>query len=211
MLRAWLIIVLSLGGSACSAPPPRVDSRVGSVAADAVTVFVVKRSWHIDLGFVASDLHPPLAALRAGLPQARYLLFGFGDRHYLLAHGGSSSRLSGSLLPGAGLVLLTGLAQSPQSAFGAANVVRLPLSPMQARQLESFVWSTLVSAGGEVHALAAGPYADSFYFAAAPRYSLLHTCNTWAAEGLQAAGLPVSSRGVELAGQLWRQVQRLQR
>jgi Protein of unknown function (DUF2459) len=56
---------------------------------------------------------------------------------------------------------------------------------------------------------APGPYPGSGYFNAVPRYSAFHTCNTWAAEALKAAGLPVRSRGVALAGQLWRQSRRL--
>ena len=52
-----------------------------------------------------------------------------------------------------------------------------------------------------------GPYEGSAYLRASERYSALHTCNTWAAELLQASGLPVHSHGVLFAGQLWRQVQ----
>jgi hypothetical protein len=44
---------------------------------------------------------------------------------------------------------------------------------------------------------------------AVPRYSALYTCNTWAADTLRSAGLPVRSTMTLLAGQLWRQVTRL--
>ena len=63
----------------------------------------------------------------------------------------------------------------------------------------------------DVVSYGAGPYEGSLYLAARPRYSALHTCNTWAAETLQAAGLPVRSRGVVFAGQLWRRVSKLPR
>jgi hypothetical protein len=56
-----------------------------------------------------------------------------------------------------------------------------------------------------------GPYEGSLYFSAIPQYSAFHTCNTWAAEGLSAAGLPVESAGVVFAGQLWGQVRRLEK
>jgi hypothetical protein len=51
---------------------------------------------------------------------------------------------------------------------------------------------------------------SSLFFAAAPKYSAVHTCNTWAAEALRAAGLPIHSRGVVFASQLWSQIRRIE-
>jgi uncharacterized protein (TIGR02117 family) len=189
-------------------------SQRGAVASSvdpgpSVTVYVIKRSWHTDIGFDADDLHPPLASLRAGFPKAHYLLFGFGDKHYLVTHANSLDRLVGALWPGEGLVLLTGLEATPEAAFGAKEVVRLTVSATQAQALEHFVWQTLVTDGGAAKLLAPGPYDGSFYYASSVRYSGLHTCNTWTAEGLKAAGLPIHTFGVELSGQVWRQVQRI--
>jgi len=59
----------------------------------------------------------------------------------------------------------------------------------------------------------AGPHAVgsySAYYESIQHYSALHTCNTWAAEALQSANLPVSSSGVEFSSQLWQQVRKLQ-
>jgi hypothetical protein len=56
---------------------------------------------------------------------------------------------------------------------------------------------------------APGPYQGSLYFEALLRYSGLHTCNTWAAEGLAAAQLPSHRRFVVLAEQLWSQAKKL--
>ena len=174
-----------------------------------VVIFVVKRSWHTDIGFNAADLHWPLASVRKGLPDARYLLFGFGDKHYLLSRGGSSGRLLGAVLPGEGVILLTGLEATPEEAFGANEVVRLSVDATQAGRLEEFIWKTLASRNAEPESLGPGPYEGSVYYASVTRYSGLHTCNTWTAEGLRAAGLPVDSFGVVFSGQVWRQVRRL--
>jgi len=172
-------------------------------------IFVVKRSWHTDIGLRTTDLHPPLASLQQALPQARYLLFGFGDRHYLLTHGASSGRLLGALWPGDGLVLVTGLEATPEQAFGPEEVVRINVTAAQAQDLEAFVWGTLATDNGTAALLGPGPYEGSFYYSSKVRYSALHTCNTWTAEGLHAAELPVRSSGVAFSGQLWRQVKRL--
>ena len=174
-----------------------------------VTIYVIKRSWHTDIGFDVADLHPPLATLRAALPEAHYLLFGFGDKHYLLSRANSFEGMVGAIWPGEGLVLMTGVAGMPEQAFGVAGVTRLRVSAAQAEKLEEFVWNTLVTHDGIATALAPGPYDESLYYESTLRYSGLHTCNTWTAEGLRSAGLPVHSFGVEFSWQVWPQVRRL--
>jgi uncharacterized protein (TIGR02117 family) len=175
------------------------------------SVYVVKRAWHTDIGFAAKDLDLPLASLLATYPDAQYLLFGFGDRQYLIAKGPGGVRLLKALWPGPGVLLVTGLRAAPQSAFGDSNVVSVRMPAAQARRIQAFVWNSLSRDGGAVKPLLAGPYAGSLYYPSPQRYSLLHTCNTWVAQALASAGLPVRSAGVELTGQLWHQLHLLPR
>jgi hypothetical protein len=194
---------------------PPADARLGAQAGPTVdagppvTIYVIKRSWHTDIGFDAADLHSPLATLCLALPEAHYLLFGFGDKHYLMTRANSFQGMVGAVWPGDGLVLVTGLEDTPEQAFGVSGVVRLRVSAAQARRLEEYVWNTLTTENGVATALAPGPYEGSLYYGSTLRYSGLHTCNTWTAAGLQTAGLPIRSFGVEFSGQVWRQVRRL--
>jgi Protein of unknown function (DUF2459) len=197
---------------ACSAASPRLAERQPASSPDAsAVIYIVKRAWHVDIGFATADLQPPLASLRADFPAARYLLFGFGDRRYLLDKDRGLGGMLAALWPGAGLVLATGLTGSTQAAFGEDNVIEVPVSAAQARQAQLFVWHSLSTDGGAVAPLRAGPYEGSLYYAASESYSAWHTCNTWAAEALRAANLPIDSFGVALSGQLWIQAQRLDR
>jgi hypothetical protein len=59
-----------------------------------MVVYVVRRRWHIDIGFAAGDLSPPLASLSSRLPGARYLVFGFGDGQFLMNKDQASRRSS---------------------------------------------------------------------------------------------------------------------
>jgi hypothetical protein len=143
-------------------------------------------------------------------PGVRFLFFGFGDRHYLLAKEQSFPAMLAALWPGPGMMLVTGLSATPHEAFGAAQVIVLAVTPDQLQAAQRFVWDSLAKdqdASPGPHAK--GPYQGSLYFSATMRYSAAHTCNTWAAEALHAASLPVRSRGVVFAGQLWSQAQRL--
>jgi hypothetical protein len=187
---------------ACSGAPTRSPD-------SSSIIYVIKRSWHVDIGFATADLQPPLASLRTDFANSRYLLFGFGDRHYLLDKDRGLGGMLAALWPGAGLMLVTGLDDSMQAAFGEDNVIAIPVSEAQARMAQQFVWRSLSTDRGSVAPLRAGPYEGSLYYAASIGYSGWHTCNTWAAEGLRAAGLPVHSFGVAFAGQLWIQARRL--
>lgn len=172
-------------------------------------VWVARRGWHIDLGLAVDGLSGPLTSVAAHFPAARFIFFGFGDRRYLTAKRHRASTLAAALWPGAGLTLVTAVEGPPQQAFGEQHALALTLNENQMRSLQDFIWGTFATTKGAAHVIEPGPYEGSLYFEALPRYSGLHTCNTWAAEGLAAAHLPIHPRFVVLAGQLWSQAKKL--
>jgi len=210
-----------------SAPSMRDPARGG-------VIYIARRGWHIDVGFDAADLKPPLDSLLPEFPGVRYLFFGFGDAHYLLAKHRNAPLLLAALWPGRGMLLATGLESSPDQAFGAAHVIALNVTRAQLQAAEDFVARSfgagagagtvagigtdgtgagagIDAAGARIRPYARGPYDGSWYYDTGHRYSALHTCNTWAAEVLKAGGLRVHSVGVVFAGQLWSQARRLAR
>jgi hypothetical protein len=204
--RYSLAALLGLGSvaGACPVANARADP-------DHSTIYVARRGWHIDIGIAAPDLSPPLSQASAPLPGSRYIFFGFADRHYLLAKNHDGPVLLSALFPGAGIVLTTGLANSPMEAFGATHVITLNVPQTQMRALQSFIWRSLRTEDDVLKVYRQGPYADSVYFLAAQKYSAFHTCNTWGAEALRAAGFRVHTAGIIFAGQLWVQARRLRR
>ena len=180
-------------------------------AAGEPTVLVARRGWHIDVGLAVENLSPPLASLAAHLPDAKYTFFGFADKHYLLAPKRNAPVLLSALWPGAGIILATGLPNSPREAFGENHVIALQLDEANLAALQSFIWKSLRTNGANVDIYQHGPYEGSAYFLASQKYSAFHTCNTWGAEALQAAGFRVHTHGVLFAGQLWVQARRLKR
>lgn len=195
-LSAWAQEVRAPEAPSTGDAPPRSE-----------TILVVRRGWHVDVGFPAEQISAPLDAVAQKFPGARYVFFGFGDRHYLLSQHHGLATL-GALWPGAAVILVTALKATPGEAFGASAVVELHVTDTQLRAAQAFIWKSLAH-GDEVYA--PGPYDGSLYFSATARYSGLHTCNTWVAESLRAAGLPVRSRAVIFAGQIWSQSLKLER
>ena len=175
-------------------------------------LYVVKREWHVDVGIALADAQPLLQPVATAFPASRYLLFGFGDRRYLLQ--GGAGNMAAALWGGAGLVLVTSVGlQQPEQVFGPDNVVRVALTPGQMSDLQGFIGRSFAWRDGAIVPVLPGAHAVgsySAYYESVERYSALHTCNTWAAEALKSANLPVSSSGVEFAWQLWEQVRRLE-
>jgi hypothetical protein len=205
--RAPVLALLLL--QACSGmPQPQPDD--GTVRAGPPRIiYVARRSWHIDVGFSTADLEPPLASVAADFPSSRYLFFGFGDRHYLVAKHKNFPGLLAALWPSAAVVLTTGFGALPEEAFGTGRVIRLSVTPAQMRAAQRFMRGSILEDNGAPVIYAMGGSEGSLFFGSVPKYSAVHTCNTWAAEVLQAAGLPVHSVGVVFAAQLWSQVRRI--
>jgi uncharacterized protein (TIGR02117 family) len=195
---------------ACSSIAQRPADVVASRADSQTVIYVARRGWHIDIGFSTSDIEVPLASLGAQFTAAQYLFFGFGDRHYLLANNKDFPGMLGALWPGEAVVLVTALGAAPEEAFGSREVIRLQVGAAALRSAQEFVRDSILQENGAARLYGKGPYDGSLYFAAVPKYSALHTCNTWAAEALRATGLPVHSRGVVFASQLWSQTRRIQ-
>ena len=186
-------------------------SSAANAGSDSSTIYVARRGWHVDIGVAAADLSPPLAQAAAALPGARFVFFGFADKHYLLAKNRSGPVLLSALFPGASILLTTGIPNSPAEGFGATHVITLSATQDQMRDLQAFIWRSLRTQDDVLKIYRDGPYEGSVYFLGKPKYSALHTCNTWGAEALRAAGFHVHTGGVIFAGQLWLQARRLKR
>jgi hypothetical protein len=129
----------------------------------------------------------------------------------LLAANHNAPVLLSALWPGASILLTTGLTNSPAEGFGASHVITLLVTPDQMHDLQTFIWRSLRTQDDVLKVYRDGPYEGSVYFLGKPKYSAFHTCNTWGAEALRAAGFHVHTAGVIFAGQLWLQARRLKR
>lgn len=90
---AWhrcVVILWAVGLiTGCAGAPPR---QVAASAHDAVrdlpgssVIYVVRRGWHVDTGLAVARLGKDLAAIARQWPGATFVLFGFGDRRYLMS------------------------------------------------------------------------------------------------------------------------------
>ena len=226
----WLAALFPVLLCACTgASPPACPP----AARPAPVAWVISQDWHTEIGLPASELSGRLASFRTVFPGASALVFGFGKRTWMTARVESPAELLMGPFPGPAVIEVVGLRVEPALAFGGSEVIRLKLRPGQLARLSDFLWDSFgkaqvggkaqpggkAQAGGKARAgedgavgprlVSQGLFPGSLFYAASRGYGPLHTCNSWTAEALGAAGLPVRARGVVFAGGVLDQVARL--
>lgn len=150
-----------------------------------------------------TEISGPLAALKAAFPTARHLVFGWGARDYYMAQNPGIADLLRAAAPGPAVMLVIPLQASPEAVFGVSNAFSIPAPQEGIQRLSQFLWDYLAAdEQGSPRRVGIGPYPQSVFYASAGTYNLGHTCNTWTAEALGVAGLPVTASGVVFAGQV---------
>lgn len=192
----YVPFVVALLAAACSAPQPIAQP------AEAI-VYVIGRDWHTDIGLPVNEIAGPLSMLEKDFPGVRFLTFGFGERQFLMNRETNVGAMLNALLPSKSAMLMTALGATPQAAFGRDNVVVLHVSRTTLERVEARIWQELeLSSAGQPLVLGDGPYPGSVFYAARSTYSALYTCNTWSADIMRSAGLPMPAFGVLFAGQV---------
>jgi uncharacterized protein (TIGR02117 family) len=200
-----LLLACALAG--CTAVP---NASTPSTPTGSATIYVIGRGWHTDIGLPVDEITAPLANLEQDFPGVRVLVFGFGERNYLMTRDGGSAEMLTALFPSKSAILMTALRAPPSEAFGAEHAVILHAAQPSVDRIATRIWQILEKqADGTARRLADGPYPGSVFYAATETYDAFHTCNTWTALMLHDAGLPVDPNGVLFAYQVMDQVRRI--
>ena len=196
MTRDFCTFAAVLALSACASPPP---CQPGAVGED--RVYVVDSGWHTEIGVPATELDDDLAFYRRIFPGARTIMFGYGKKTFITAPPETFSEYLLGPVPGPAVIQVFGISADPPDAYDPADTVTLSLPAGGRRGLSNYIWNDLAKDNaGKPREVARGDDPASLFYAANSGYSLLHTCNTWVGDALQAGGLPVSGDGVILSG-----------
>ncbi len=201
----WLVLAYVL--AACVWSP--VEPYAGQ-APRLETLYVIASSWHTEIGLPAHALTGPLTALQSAAPEARYFVFGWGQRNYYMARDPGLGDLVEATIPAPAVMLVIPLEVSPRAFFADSSVYTVRTSREGLDRLSRFLWGYLEKDMQLVpRQVGNGPYPGSMFYASTGTYSLGNTCNTWTAEALRISGLPVTASGVVFSHQVMAQVQGL--
>jgi hypothetical protein len=171
-------------------PVPRTD-----------VVYLIEHGWHTDIAIPSGELRGRMTVFQRIFPDLQVLVVGFGKRTFMMAPVTTSGDLLIGPFPGDGTILAVGLKGSPAVAYDQGIEATITLPTGGAERLSDFVWNTLKVKDGMPEKLADGFFPGSIFYATQTGYAGTYTCNTWTADALHAAGLPIDTDGVVFAGQ----------
>jgi uncharacterized protein (TIGR02117 family) len=201
-----LIFLLVFLTHACSNPPAEIlfpeDGKNDR------TVFVVHDAWHSAVVIKKADIPATVLPEIRDFPAAEYLEFSWGDRDYFPApDGGLGLALKAAFWSSGSILHVVGFRDAVANTFPGAEIIEIALSEEAFQGLIKFISDTFSRPYPPAPAEPRpGLFPNGRFYSAEGKFSVLRTCNTWVAEALSAAGLPISPGYVITAGNLGNQV-----
>ncbi len=192
-LSAAILAAAALTGLAFAFPAPARDLPAPR-AGDCVEIALWSNGFHTSLSIPTAIL-PPNHPLRVAMPEADYLLVGWGDEGYY-RHGGIWRAVNAAIPPSPTVIHLIGADRPVEGFYTGSSVQRVALSGAQSHGLAQFLADeTAMDPSGRPLVLSqghAGP--NSVFVRGAGHFHALNVCNHWVVRALRAAGLHVGSR-----------------
>jgi uncharacterized protein (TIGR02117 family) len=171
-------------------------------------VFIVHDSWHAAIVLRKDDLPTRAVPELADFSEARFIEFSWGDKDYFPdPNSGFSMAVRAAFWSRGSVLHLVGFEENVGTFYPASKVVELTLSAPAYNRLVTFLSDSFSRLPEKGRATARGGlYPYSRFYPSTGKFSLMNTCNTWVADALETAGLPVSAGFVITAGQLSEQL-----
>lgn len=199
------MLVVLLG---CACARPIAELYFGGEGEKARSVFVVNHGWHSAIVIKKADIPEAILPEVRDFLDAEYLEIGWGDWDYYQApEPGLGLALRAAFWSSRSVLHVAGFKGAAESYFRGSEVVEIVLSDEAFQRVLQFVSDTFsrsdVAAPFEARP---GLYPNSRFYSARGRFHLFRTCNTWVAEALRSAGLPIRPAYAVTAGNLSYQV-----
>lgn len=183
-----------------------------------VPVYLLDNGFHTDLvapRAALTTLPGPLSDAVMSLEPGDWVLIGWGDAKFYVDQSPISARLPDGarafFAPGnASVLMLRPETLAPDQAFLPEGRRLLRLSPAAFQAMRARIEASLDLSPGAPYVAATRPGDPVRFFASRETFSVLHLCNHWAGEVLNAAGLPVRPAQTLFSAEIGRTVDRAQ-
>jgi uncharacterized protein (TIGR02117 family) len=167
-------------------------------------VFVVHDSWHAAVVLRKSDIPVDSVPELLDFPNAEFIEFSWGDKDYFPdPDAGVFAAIKAAFWSSGSVLHLVGFSGNIRNFYRSGEVVELRLTAQAHERMIDYISDTFSRPQPKGRAQAhAGLFAYSRFYPATRKFSLLKTCNTWVAEALKSAGLPISPINVITADSL---------
>ena len=214
-LRAAVALVgLMVFGAAAAGCAQSIEGLYPPAPAELVKpIYVINHGWHTGIAVRRADIREGAWPEPVDLADSEYLEVGWGNREFYMATEGTlGMALKAVLWPSPAVLHVVGFDGPVQQFFPEREIVEILVSEPGFQRLAAFIGDAYAKDGsGRTTVLGGGQYANSRFYAARERYSLLKTCNTWTARALRSAGLPITPIYAVSAGNVMAQTRPLGR
>jgi uncharacterized protein (TIGR02117 family) len=202
----FLIVLVLFLACACAGPAAQTPLP----AAGGKSIAIVNYGWHTSIVMRKKDIDQDALPEVRHFPEADYLEFGWGDGDYYQASDpGLGLAFKAAFWSSRSVLHVAGFKGSVESYFRGSEIASVVVSDESFQRLVQFVSATFLRpqpmAPDQVPS--SGPHGR--FYRATGRFHLFRNCNTWVAEALQSAGLPVRPALAFTAGNLSYQTRRL--
>lgn len=168
-------------------------SYLAQSANDKHTIYIVNHGWHTGIVVPASVLGDKLDMITAYFDTSSYFELGWGDAGFYQAEQITPELAVKALLwPSDSVMHVVAMPTDPQTYFPQSEVIGLKLSTQAMEKLTAFIATTFAySVNDRLIKMRPGLYGQSWFFVGAGSYHGLYTCNSWTADVLLSAGVPV--------------------
>ena len=172
------------------------------------SVFVVSNSWHASLVLRKSDIAEKTLPELVDFPTAEMIEFSWGDQDYFPdPNSGVFAALKAAFWSDGSVLHLVGFIGTVGDFYQGAKITELRLSKDAFERLIFFIAAEFARTDPPLPAKPRpGLFAYSRFYGAKSKFSIAHTCNTWVAEALSHAGLPIDPASVITASHLTAQL-----
>jgi uncharacterized protein (TIGR02117 family) len=171
------------------------ESRRVQAGPSAKVTYVVSHGWHTGLVLRKADIPATVVWPEiTDFSQNDYIEVGWGDGDYYPAPQTTWMRALGAALWSSRSVLhVAGFNEPVRKFFSGSEVIEVALSDEAFTELCAFIARThertLEDERGKIRP---GLYGNSRFYPAQGKFHVFYNCNTWVAEALRAAGLPMN-------------------
>lgn len=159
------------------------------------TVYVDSLGWHTGLVLAREDAVAALGELIPEFHRFPWVEIGWGDRDFYMASGYSYLAGFRALFFSRGsAVHAAGFSESPERFFDRYQLVRLEIDRTKLGALLGYIREHLeLDPCGASTRLGTSLYGQGSFYSGRGQFSITHTCNSWTAGALIAAGCPIDA------------------
>lgn len=158
-----------------------------------IKIYIISHDWHTGIVIPNHKFNNKLLSLNEHFKNAKFYELGWGDKDFYQANEITTKiTLKAVFWPTASVMHVVALSSEPRFSFPFSKRIELELSEKAYKLLIDNLTKTFkLNEKNELIKKTKGIYGYSYFFEANGYYFMTNTCNSWTAEMLDAAGIPI--------------------